>query len=234
MKNQGVLLIGVLAIIVIVMTFLLISPDRLSILTGKQNPDKLYKELFAIQRKIPTQAGRNNFLKQSNNLTKKVDPELLDLDSQLTSCDASVDSLLSSGHTAGSSCVSGEGIKLGSIQGLYMGGQCCGAMTDTKEYHERLKKLQSYKNMPDIILDPMRTPIELAKKWIDYDNSTNLTPDEQKIYDDAFSISKEKPCCCKCWHFFVNEGIAKKMIKNSTFNSKQIADFWDASEICGT
>jgi len=90
-----------------------------------------------------------------------------------------------------------------------------------------------YKSMPDIVLDPMHTPVALAKKWIDYDKATTFSADEQKIYDQAYAISKEKPCCCKCWHYYTNEGIAKKMIKDGTFNAEQIATYWDASDICG-
>ena len=90
---------------------------------------------------------------------------------------------------------------------------------DTEERHENLAKLQAYKHMPNIVLDPYKSPIELAKYWIDYDHATTLTPDEQKAFNEAYSISQEKPCCCKCWHYFVDEGIAKKMIQDQTFNS---------------
>ncbi len=193
----------------------------------------LQRELLAIENTIPTQAGKNNFLKQSNNLTQKVDAELVDLDSQIISCAPNVDGVLSSPPTTGGSCTAGP-TTLKNIDGLYMGGQCCSTLTDTKDYHENLQKLQAYKNMPDIVLDPMHTPVALAKKWIDYDNSTTLTTAEQKVYTDAYAISKEKPCCCKCWHYFTNEGIAKKMIKDGTFTAKQIAAYWDASDICGT
>ena len=186
-----------------------------------------------IYESIPTQAGKNNFEKQSNNLTRKVDPKLVDLDSQIITCDANVDGLLSSSPSSGGSCVSPIRNTLGSVKGKYLGGQCCSALKDTKEYHENLEKLRAYKNMPDIVLDPMHTPVEVAKKWIDYDNATTLTPAEQKVYDDAYTISKEKPCCCKCWHYYVNEGIAKRMIKDRTFNAQQIANYWDSSDICG-
>lgn len=201
------------------------------------NPQKnsssiLHQNLLAIEDSIPTQAGKKNFLKQSGNLTKAVDPELVDLDSQIISCGASVDSLLSDTPTYENSCVAAGG-SLSSTKGMYLGGQCCSSITDTKEYHGHLEKLQAYKNMPDIILDPMHTPIELAKKWIDYDKNTILTPDDQKIYHEAYTMSEEKPCCCKCWHYFVNEGIAKKMIKDGQYNSKDIADYWDNSDICG-
>jgi hypothetical protein len=53
----------------------------------------------------------------------------------------------------------------------------------------------------------------MAKKWIVYDHGTTLAPAQQKIYDEAYALSEEKPSCCKCWHYFVNEGIAKQMIK---------------------
>ncbi len=216
----GILCVSILLIIII-------SPQLKN--TGSQ---QLHDQLQAIYNKIPTQSGKNNFLKQSSNLTKKVDPELVDLDSQIITCGATVDSLLSNAPSFAGSCTAGAGT-VPSTKGMYLGGQCCGALMDTKERHDNLKKLQAYKNMPDIILDPMHTPITQAKKWIAYDNSTTLTPDQQKIYDQAYAISKEKPCCCKCWHYYVNEGIAKKMIQDGTYTSQQIADYWDAATICG-
>ena len=194
--------------------------------------DALHKQLLAIENGIPTEAGKRNFLKQSDNLTKEVDPELVDLDSQIITCGQGVDGLLSNTPTAEGSCIAPE-TNLLSIGGMFLGGQCCSALMDTKEYHENLEKLQAYKSMPNIPLDPMHTPVEMAKMWIDYDKNTILTPDEQKVYDQAYATSMEKPCCCKCWHYFVNEGIAKKMIRDGQFNSKQIADYWDASDICG-
>lgn len=186
----------------------------------------------AVYDSIPTEAGKVNFMKQSENLTKPVDAELADLDSQIISCAPNIDGLLASVPTTGGSCAAGSSI-LKSTAGMYLGGQCCSAMKDTEEYHENLKKLQAYKSMPDIILDPMHTPVAVAKEWIDYNKNTKLTPVEQKIYDDAYAISKEKPCCCKCWHYYVNEGIAKKMIKDGTWSPEQIAAYWDASDICG-
>ncbi len=214
---------------------LLFIGGALYIGVAKREPEissPLHAQLAETYSRIPTDAGKTNFLKQSNNLTQKVDPELVDLDSQIISCAPNVDSLLSSSPTTGGSCAAGP-TKLSSTNGLYMGGQCCSPLMDTKDYHENLEKLQAYKNMTDIVLDPMHTPVALAKKWIDYDKATTLTADEQKIYDQAYAISKEKPCCCKCWHYYTNEGIAKKMIKDGTFNAEQIAAYWDASDICG-
>ncbi|MBI4993809.1 hypothetical protein HZC33_02535 [Candidatus Wolfebacteria bacterium] len=193
----------------------------------------LRQKLLAIENTIPTEAGKKNFLAQSNNLTQKVDAELIDLDSQIISCDMDIDGIISGAGTMKGSCIDSSLISAQSVKGKFMGGQCCSALMNTKEYHENLKKLQAYKNMPDIPLDPMHTSIKIVKNWIDYDKNTTLTLAEQKIYDDAYAISKEKPCCCKCWHYYTNEGIAKKMTKDDIFNAQQIANYWDASDICG-
>ncbi len=181
---------------------------------------------------IPTQAGKAVFLKQSAGLTKPVDSELLNLDSQIITCQPNVDSLLLSSPSSEGSCIA-RGDQLQSTSGLYLGGQCCGALMDLAERHANLEKLQAFKNIPDVPLDPFHTPIEIAKKWIDYDKNTVLSPEEQKIYDEAMKLSKEGPCCCKCWHYYVDEGVAKKMIKDYHYSAQQVADFWDASDICG-
>lgn len=222
--NQKKIALGIVAVALVVGGMI-----ALRVIPGK--PDVA---LAAIEQSIPTDAGKKDFLTQSNNLTKRVDPELVDLDSQIISCDANVDAAASGTGMISGSCISSAGMDVASMKGKYMGGQCCSALKDTVDYHANLQKLQAYNSMPDIVLDPMHTPVALAKKWIDYDKATTLTPAEQKIYDDAYAISKEKPCCCKCWHYYVNEGIAKKMIKDGTFNAQQIAAFWDASDICGS
>ncbi len=170
---------------------------------------------------------------QSTGLTKPVDPELADLDSQIITCGANVDNLLQGAPSYEGSC-SGAGGSITSTTGLYLGGQCCSALTNTVNYHTNLQKLQAYKSIPNVPLDPMHTPIAMAKYWIDYDNATTLTPSQQATFNQAMDMSKEKPCCCKCWHYFTNEGIAKKMIVDGTFNAQQIAGFWDVSDICGS
>lgn len=228
MKKQRII-ISFIFCLIIILGYFIITPSSLFFLLG--SPKALYAELSSIQQKIPTETGRNIFSEQSKNLTQKVDSELVDLDSQIISCDPNVDNLISSGSIGGS-CVGGES-KIQNVKGKFLGGQCCGAMKDTKEHHEHLDKLQSYKNIPDIPLNPYKTPVELAKKWIDYDKATSLTSKEQDIFNQALSLSKEGPCCCKCWHYYVNEGIAKKMIKDRGWNAQQVADFWDVSDICG-
>ena len=229
--KQGIIVLLALGLTAILGYFVL-SPSALPFLVGG-SAQALHEELISVQQKIPTQAGKNVFLRQSNNLTAKVDPELVDLDSQIISCDSNVNNLSSSVSTIGGSCLGGQ-TTLSSTKGLYLGGQCCGVLTDTKEYHEHLEALQKYRNIPDMVLNPYKTPINLAQKWINYDRETTLSPEEQAIYDKALAQSKEGPCCCKCWHYYVNEGIAKSLIRQQHYNSKQIADFWDVSDICGT
>ncbi len=189
-------------------------------------------KLLETYNSIPTQTGKNIFLKQSENLQKQVDPELVDLDSQIISCSASVDGLLTSSPNIGGSC-SGPSVNLNNISGKYLGGQCCGVLTNTTEYHKHLEKLKQYSNIPDIPLNPYKTPVDIAKKWIDYDDNTTLNTSEQVIYDQAMKMSKEGPCCCKCWHYYVNKGIAKKFIHEYGYSAQQVADFWDVSDICG-
>ncbi|MDE1765309.1 MAG: hypothetical protein KGI27_03425 [Thaumarchaeota archaeon] len=189
-------------------------------------------KLLEIYNSIPTQTGKNIFMNQSKGLTKPVDPELVDLDSQIISCSASVDSLLTSSPNIGDSCT-GPGVNLDNISGKYLSGQCCGVLQNTTEYHEHLEKLQQYSNIPDIPLNPYKTPVGVAKKWLDYDSKTTLDTSEQTVYDKAIKISTEGPCCCHCWHYYVNEGVAKKLIHSYGYSAKQVADFWNVSDICG-
>lgn len=226
MRQKFLLLTAIL--VVVALGYFVFSPNALlNLFDSKQ---VLSQALAETQSKIPTQTGKNLFLKQSNNLTTKVDPELVDLDSQIISCDSNVDNHMSTGNIGGS-CVGG-GTTLPNVKGKFLGGQCCGGMKDTTEYHAQLQKLQTYKNIPDIPLNPYKTSVELAKKWIDYDKGTTLSQNQQQVFNQALNISKEGPCCCKCWHYYVNEGIAKKMIQDKGWRAQQVAQFWNNSSIC--
>lgn len=189
-------------------------------------------QLLGIYNSIPTQTGKNIFLVQSKNLAKAVDPELVDLDSQIISCSPNVNDLLTSSPNTGGSCT-GPSVHIDSIDGKYLSGQCCGVLKNTTEYHEHLEKLKQYSDIPDIPLNPYKTSVDVAKKWIDYNNKTTLNTSEQLVYNQAMKISGEGPCCCNCWHYYVNEGIAKKMIHDYGYNAQQVSDFWGVSDICG-
>ena len=190
-------------------------------------------KLSKIYDSIPSEAGKNLFYKQSAGLTKDVDPELIDLDSQVISCSPDISGLFESNPNIGSSCIGPASVFAVPASQLFLGGQCCGAMLDTHKYHEQLEALKKFSYIKDFPLNPYKTPVELAKKLIYYNNNTVLTADQQKIYDDALTLSDEGPCCCKCWHWYVNEGLAKKLIIEYGFNAHQIAEIWDLSDICG-
>jgi len=193
---------------------------------------KANAELTATYNGITTVSGKALFMQQSQHLTQSVDPPLVDLHSQLITCSPDVDSLLTSKPMLEGSCVAGDSTLSATTTGIYLGGQCCGSMKGLTDYTKELQNLQQYKNIPDVPMNPYKTPVALAKKWIDYDKVTNLTPSEQATMDEAMHLSKEGPCCCKCWHYFVNEGIAKKMIKDYHYSAAQVAAYWDTSSIC--
>ena len=220
--NNKKLLAGIalVVILVAVFTFFLLRPSEAS-------------EIKKAYAALPTQTAKNLFLKQSAGLTKPVDPELLDLDKQAISCSTDISGLSNSNPKIGGSCIGPASVFDLSASQLFLGGQCCGAMMNTMGYHKQLEALKKYSSISDIPPNPYKTPIELAKKLIEYDKKTILTTAQQKIYDNALSISKEGPCCCKCWHWYVNEGLAKKLIIEHGFTAEQVADVWDSSDICG-
>jgi len=222
----GAAIVGVAALVA------LVAVSKTGFL-GKPVDAALAAELKTTYNSIPTDAGKANFMTQSENLTKAVDPTLADLDKQIISCSPNVDNLMGNSPITGGSCTAGP-TALATTSGMTLGGQCCGAMKDLDEYNKELEGLQKYKDISDVPMNPFKTPVATAKKWIDYDNATTLTPQEQAVFDQAMAMSKEKPCCCKCWHYFVNEGIAKKMIRDYHYTGEQVAAYWDTSGICGT
>ena len=112
-------------------------------------------------------------------------------------------------------------------------GSCCSPMVFHR-YKEQLEGLKKYKNIPQIPTDPYDIPVSLAKELLTYDKDSTLTADEQKEYDKAMNTSEEKgPCCCKCWRWYVYEGLGKFLIKNHKFTGEQIVDIWNLSDGCG-
>ena len=215
--------IAILVLAMVVVGYIVVKPSGLT--------PKAHAELLATYNAIPTASGKTLFMEQSVNLTKSVDPTITDLDSQIISCSPNVDSLMTNAPIAGGSCVGNE-TAIATTTSLYLSGQCCGPMKDLAKYNEELKNLQKYKNIPGVPMNPYKTPISVAKNWIDYDHTMTLTANEQFVMDQAIKLSKEGPCCCKCWHYYVNEGIAKKMIGDYGYTAQQVADYWDTSSIC--
>lgn len=111
-------------------------------------------------------------------------------------------------------------------------GSCCSQMVFHR-YEEQIEGLKKYRDIPEIPPDPYNVNAKLAKEFLGY-YDLELTPEEQAAYDYAMVNSHEKgPCCCKCWHWFVYGGLAKKLIRERNFTGEQIVDVWDLSDGCG-
>ena len=94
-----------------------------------------------------------------------------------------------------------------------------------------LKKYSKFKKIPS---DPYDVSASSAKELLEYQKNIILTNEEQAIYDHAVEDSHEGgPCCCKCWHWYAYEGLAKYLITEKGFTAEQIADVWDLSDACG-
>ncbi len=120
-----------------------------------------------------------------------------------------------------------------STDGTRIQGSCCSAM-NFHRYVEQIEGLKKYSKNKIIPWDPYNVSAEWAEEMITYTENTILTNEQQKIYDEAVESSHEKgPCCCKCWHWYAYEGLAKKLIIDYNFTAGQIAEVWDLSDACG-
>ncbi len=112
-------------------------------------------------------------------------------------------------------------------------GSCCSAM-DFHRYSEQIEGLKKYSKYEKIPTDPYDVSVGLAKELLDYQKNIILTSEEQTIYDGAMEMSMEGgPCCCKCWHWYAYEGLAKYLITEKGFTAEQVAEVWDLSDACG-
>lgn len=130
-------------------------------------------------------------------------------------------------------CGGGKDIVKTLSQDARMQGACCGAM-NLHSYQEQIAGLKKYEDYDLIPPDPYDVPVSWAQEMIAYSDATTLTPEQQAIYDAAVKMSHEGgPCCCKCWHWYAYEGLAKKLIIEENFTAEQIAEVWDLSDACG-
>ncbi|MBI4018023.1 MAG: hypothetical protein HY368_00225 [Candidatus Aenigmarchaeota archaeon] len=176
--------------------------------------------------------GKTLFYEQSAGLTRDVDARLVYLDNLTISCGGVKVENYGPNSNPGSSCVGPGGILNADGTGPNLGGQCCGALTDVVEYEKHLEAMKKYSYIPDSPPDHFNVSVALVKKLIVYDRDTVLAAEQQKIYDDAIAMSEEGPCCCRCWHWYVNSGLAKEFIIVYNFTAEQVAQYWDESDIC--
>lgn len=115
-----------------------------------------------------------------------------------------------------------------------MGGQCCGALTNVTEYNEQIDGLKKFSHIPDVPPNPYNISVQHVKKMLAYDRYTSLTSEQQTVLDQAAKMSDDGgPCCCKCWHWYFNEGVAKELIIKYNFDAEQVAEFYNLSDTCG-
>lgn len=113
-------------------------------------------------------------------------------------------------------------------------GSCCGPMV-LGRYREQIAGLQEqFGNHEVIPADPYDVSAEWAERWIAYNDNTELTPQQQAIFDAAKGMSHEGgPCCCQCWRYYAYSGVTKYMIVEEGVTAQQVADLWDLSDGCG-
>lgn len=112
-------------------------------------------------------------------------------------------------------------------------GSCCSPMVFSK-YKEQIIGLKKFADTPEIPSDPYDIPASLAKKLLEYDTSIIPTTDEQKILDKAVADSPEKGyCCCKCWRWYVYEGLSKYLVHEKHFTAQQVTEVLANSDGCG-
>ncbi len=112
-------------------------------------------------------------------------------------------------------------------------GSCCSPMVESK-YAEQVTNLKKYKDVSVIPSDPYDISAKLAKQLLVYDKIITPTAAEQKVLDVAVAASPEKGyCCCKCWRWYVYEGLSKYLVRHYHFTAKQITDVLANSDGCG-
>lgn len=131
------------------------------------------------------------------------------------------------------SCGGGANVVYSMPENGNLQGSCCSPM-DLHRYEEQIEGLKRYSSYDIIPSDPYDVPVVWARETIDYNKNTQLTAEQQAIYDEAVEMSHEGgPCCCICWHWYAYEGLAKKLIIEYGFSAEQIAEVWDLSDACG-
>lgn len=186
---------------------------------GNNPPVAEANEIVKIYQSL-TPKAQSLYYEQSEELTKAVPDRLVELD------------LLTIG------CFAPSKVTNMSVDEPNLGGQCCGVLKDADAYEIQLKALERFiannGNIALIPRDPYDLTVEHAQELTEFDESTQLTPEQQVLYDEAVEKSHhEGPCCCKCWKWYAMSGLAKELIVEYNWTSDQIAELWDLSSSCG-
>lgn len=187
--------------------------------TDKEIVENSESEIMITYNSLSPKA-RSLYYKQSESLTKEVDPRVVELD-QLTI-----------------GCFGTNTIMRMSEEDTNLGGQCCGALVDVETYKIQLQALNKFieenNNINIIPKDPYDISVDHAQKLITFNKDIILLSTQQQIYNDAMKMSHHGgPCCCKCWKWYMMSGLGKKLIVDYSWNAEQLAELWDLSSSCG-
>ena len=118
-------------------------------------------------------------------------------------------------------------------KGARLQGSCCSAM-DMKNYVSQISGLKKYTDIPQTPKDPYDVSVESAKQMLGFYDDIQLTPSQQGIYDKAQSMTDDKGwCCCQCWAWYTHAGLAKFLITQHSYSSRQVAEVMDLEDCCG-
>lgn len=112
-------------------------------------------------------------------------------------------------------------------------GSCCSPM-DKGAYASQATGLRRYAAIPEIPQDPYDIAAGQAKKLLGYNTTIILTAAQQETYDSALEMTHDKgPCCCRCWRWFMTEGLAKFLIVEHSMATQDVAVIVDLTNGCG-
>lgn len=115
----------------------------------------------------------------------------------------------------------------------FLQGSCCSPM-NFSSYVEQVNGLRNYSGIKLIPPDPYNVSVSLAKQLLVYDQNATLTQQQQAIYNQAVNMSADNgPCCCRCWRWYVFEGLGKYLITKYGYAAKQVAGVWELEDGCG-
>ena len=112
-------------------------------------------------------------------------------------------------------------------------GACCNPLDDAK-YRFQVSGLRAFSNVPEILTDPYDVPASLAKQLLADDSSITLTPAQVAVFNTASSMTHDHGwCCCRCWRWYMSEGLAKMLITKQHMGAAAIAHVVDLTNGCG-
>jgi len=115
----------------------------------------------------------------------------------------------------------------------YIQGACCNPMVAT-DYQNQISELSNYTSLSSVIAkDPYNIPSPVAKADI-AGQKLNLSPDQQSVFANAATLSKENWCCCQCWSWYQHEGLGRILIVRYGYTAQQVAHVVDLEACCGT